>query len=387
MKNIALIHDRLVFLWWADGVFFEMIKSEIQKYPNAKFRIFTLVSKQDHIEISGHKIPITTALPTRLNKRFIHRTYRKESVKNPIIKLRAKLRNYRNLIVFYPFCQRRQSRKIRKFNPERAIISSANISKNLSFPHTTYTKLYMHSALMYVQPEFKEFYSKFNLPTKILLSIITPRLRRRDSKFTKFDEVRANSKHTANIAKKVYNIEAKVAYPAIPNITEFMNQKPATNKKDYYIYVWRLVNSLRDVDKMILAFNQIKEKLIIIGSWSDETIHKKIAWPNIEFLWYIKDRKKIADYIKHSKWYINLAYESSGMSTVEALLLWVPIFGYNKWWTAELVDNKSWYLIDKKDTQSILSGFKKFESIKFDPIYIQNNIKALLKKQGRKTMT
>ncbi len=382
MKKVAFVHDRLVFLWGADKVFFQLIEDE-KNYDDAT--IFTLISKYKHLDIAWKKITIITALPHRINNWFIYRSTDKKKFTNYFSRQFSRVRNYRNLIVFFPILLQLLSYKIRKYNPQKIIISSANVSKNINVPWV-YKKLYIHSPIMYVQKEFKKFFEKFNYPTRVLLYIITPYIRKRDKKFTTFDEVRSNSFHTAKLVKQTYKIESKVAYPIVPEKELYFQQKVAKKIDDYYIYVGRLVNTLRDVDKIIHLCNQTQTKLIIIWSWADEEHLHSIAWETIHFMWYISDRKKIISLVKKSKGYINLAYESSWMSTVEAMLLGVPILWYNKWGTAELVDKKSWYLVNKKDMKSLIEWFNKFCSNSYDRHYIQKNIQQRIEKFWRHTM-
>lgn len=381
MRRIAYIHDRLVYIGWADKVFFQLINEELTKSPIQESKIFTLVSTTKSKTINWKEIKIITALPSIINALFIKKT---KASNNLYHKIYSKIFDYRNLIVFYPILMKLLERKIKKYNPHLAVISSANISKNISFPKQSYTKLYLHSPLMYIQPEFKTFYSNFNILTRIIFKIISPLLSIRDKSYTKFDEVRANSFHTARLAKSLYNIDASVAYPLIDKNELYWKAKPSNFQKNYYIYVWRLVKNLRDVDKIIKLFNTNWEKLIIIWDWPDWDKLKSIAHDNIKFMWYIHDKEKIINLVKKSQWYINLAYESSWMSTVEALLLWVPIFGYNKWWTAELVDKNSWLLINQKDEETIINQFKSFQKMRFDRFLIKKNIQKKINKNAWK---
>jgi hypothetical protein len=52
--------------------------------------------------------------------------------------------------------------------------------------------------------------------------MIVPILRKRDKKFTKFDECRANSEYTAKLAKEIYGMECKIKYPKVSK--EYLNQ-------------------------------------------------------------------------------------------------------------------------------------------------------------------
>lgn len=145
-------------------------------------------------------------------------------------------------------------------------------------------------------------------------------MRKRDLKFTKFDRVYANSKYTAKVAEELYGIRnIQVKYPRIPN-TFFL---PAVQETplEYYLYVGRLVNFVRETDKIIRLVNEMKVPLIVMGSGPDEVYLKSIAGPSIIFIGWITDVDEKIKIISQAKGLINLTKESYGIGTVEALLL------------------------------------------------------------------
>lgn len=147
---------------------------------------------------------------------------------------------------------------------------------------------------------------------------------------------------------------------------------------NYYVYVGRLVNFVRESDLVIKLFNKLKLPLIIIWSWPDELYLKSIAWENIIFTWWIDDIQERIKIIQQSKWLINLTKESFGLGTAEALLLWVPVFGYNQWATPELVDTASGILVNYKDIQTLIEKFKQFDNNNRNRKSISHNIQKKL---------
>lgn len=94
----------------------------------------------------------------------------------------------------------------------------------------------------------------------------------------------------------------------------------------YYLYIGRLVNFVRETDKIIKLCNELKVPLIVMGSGPDETYLKSIAGPTIIFIGRIQDVDDKIKIIKNAKGLINLTKESYGIGTMEALLLGVPVF-------------------------------------------------------------
>jgi len=139
------------------------------------------------------------------------------------------------------------------------------------------------------------------------------------------------------------------------------------------------VKFVKEVDKIIEVFNHTKNTLIIIGSGPDEVYLKSIAHKNIIFIDWIDDKQEMFKIIAQAKWFINLTKESFGISTVEALLLGVPVFGFNQWGSAELVDEDSWILIGQKDHHTLINKFEEFTSRQRDRQKIIESIKKKLK--------
>lgn len=64
---------------------------------------------------------------------------------------------------------------------------------------------------------------------------------------------------------------------------------------------------------------------------------------------------------------------------MEALSLWVPVFGYNQGGTAELVDEKFGLLTDSKELSHLIWSFETFKEKQFDRLQIkQNFLKKIL---------
>jgi hypothetical protein len=119
----------------------------------------------------------------------------------------------------------------------------------------------------------------------------------------------------------------------------------------------------------------LKIPLIVMGSGPDELYLKSIANPWIIFIGWIKDVDEKIKIISQSKWLINLTKESYWIGTVEALLLWVPVFGYGEWATAELVDEDCGVLVANKKHHTLVEWFKKFMSTQRDRKMISKRIR------------
>ncbi len=350
--------------WWVLDVFQNMIQKE--EYSEAK--VFTLFSDRSSISVWSKKLQIVTALPKRINQIFLYFSKHK-------IKLLSSLFDYRNLMMFYPFFMKILSRKIIKYSPNKIIISSFAVAKNISISNIK-KKLYLHSPMQYIRSHYDEYTHKLSWYKLALFKAITPRLKRRDKKFIQFDEVEFNSQYTAQLAKELYWIEWKVVYPKIDPVFQAANL--VLQPDNYYIYVWRTVKFVKELDKIIKLFNETKNPLLIMWSGPDEFFLKSIAWDNIIFIGWIDDPQEKMKIISRSKWLVNITKESFWMCTMESLLCGVPVFGFNEWASVELVDSKSWILVPDKNHETLVSNFKKFVEKNWDRERIQKKAKKLI---------
>ncbi len=320
-------HDRIVFLWWAES----MLRTLINHFGhNETTRIYVLYSTHETFAVGGRQIPIVTALPHRINRLFV---YWARSWWYPM----RWLFDYRNLLFFYPLLCRLLRRKIQQATPDRLVISSFAAAKNLvpiSWREIP-TTLYLHSPMQYIWENYSEYMQKLSWLKKMLFQFATSYLRPRDKKSRLYETVYANSRYTASCAQTYYSIDARVWYP--PLDTRFFSSPVVTVPRDYFVYVGRLVRFIREVDVIIEMCNTMQLPLLILWSWPDEDYLKSIAWPTITFVWQVTDVEEKIEIVKHARWLINLAKESCGIATMEAVCLWVPVFWYAQWGSDEIV--------------------------------------------------
>ncbi len=385
--KVAFVHCR-IRPWWALSVLEDLI-DEQKDIKEAK--IFTIFSDFKELKTQQHTLKIVTALPRRMNKLFLWCSTHK-------VPFLSRLFDYRNLIFFYPILMRILSRKIKRYLkrdkksiflgrlhkrgaiPGQIFISSFAIAKNITPISGIPMTLYLHSPMQYVWTHYNEYKEKLTGIKKTIFNRIVPRLKERDLDHTKFDKIYANSKYTAQEAKKLYGMQdIIIKYPRIPN--KFFIPAVQETSQEYYLYVGRLVNFVRETDKVIKLCNTMKAPLIVMGNGPDEVYLKSIAGPSIIFIGRVKDEDEKIKIISKAKWLINLTKESYGIGTVEALLLGVPIFGYNQWATPELVDKDCGVLVDHKDAKSLEEWFKKFTETKRDRKMIAKRIREKWKEK------
>lgn len=356
----AYVHDRIFFVWGAEKVFQDLIL----KYPWDDAKIFTLFSDKKTFQTGEKTYEVVTSLPRWINRIFVFFSLHK------IIFL-SRLFDYRNLFVFYPVLCRLLSRKIDAYEPDQVVISSFAAVKNI---RTHAPKiLYLHSPNQYVRENYEEYIQKFSFPTKQLFQRATSYIRRADTTENIYSKIYVNSEYTNECAKKYYGIEGEVLYPKITS--EAYTSAYIEQPHEYFIYVGRLVRFIREVDRIIELANALQLPLLVMGAGPDEAYLKSMAGPTITFVWHVADPVQRVEIMRHARWLINIAKESFGMVTAEALSLGVPVFGYARWGTQELVDEASWLLVPAKDKDTLLSYFEMFLSTPYDRASIQHSFR------------
>ncbi len=379
--KIAFVHDRIVHEWWAEMVLRDLVSTSV--FDDAK--IFVLFSIHKKLIVNSEQwiekkittsfatprndkieLDIITALPIRLNNIFIYFNTRK-------IPILSALFDYRNLMFWFPVLCRMLRKKIERYNADEILISSFAAAKNIikdtsslfPSPYSLSPKvtLYLHSPMQYIRENYEENVKKFSFPIKQLYQFATTYLRPRDKKSRHYDVVLCNSNYTAKLAKQLYGLEWQVSYPIVDKL--FFNEPVEVISKEYFVFVWRIQKYVREIWTIIDACNQTHSSLVVIWDWPDMDYAKSIAWPTIIFVWRIDDVSEKVAIMKHAKWLINIAKESFGLGTAEALCLWVPVLGYNWWATPELVDESNWVLIDDKST-NIVEWIEEFCGKEFD---------------------
>lgn len=373
--KIALVNCRTM-PWWVLNVLLDLIQAQLKKYEgNVTIQLFTLISEYKTLEVlipgteKKAKISITQALPNRLSKLFLYT----KSHKIPLI---SSLLDYRNLMPLYPWLMKRLSYKIKKRKPDQILISSFAIAKNITPLIWVPTSLYLHSPMQYIWSHYEEYLNKFSGIKKRIFKVTAEKLRKRDLKYTQFDQIICNSKYTQKLAKEIYNINSTVIYPKIKN--DYYFARISTNPKPYFVCVGRLVNFVRECKLIIETFNELKIPLIMIGDGPDANYLKSLAKDNIIFtgrLW-----EDIIDIVKNSTGLINLTKESFWIGTAEALLMGVPVIGYAQGATAELVNQDSGILIQKKDISSLSNAILTFQSKKRNRKLIADTFRIHLQK-------
>lgn len=409
----AFVHDRIFHLWGAEKVLINLIHEKLNisnnKEKSHEIYIFTLFSNKKYLTIDEKQIPIIIAMPRWINNIFVRWSWLKDREYTYLLidekapkdgskfqlflfdlktlfrflftkllalgsKILSYLLDYRNLIVFYPLLTKLLANKILATQPKTVTISSFAAVKNIIPPGKIWdipTTLYLHSPMQYIRENYEEYCKKLSRWQLIIFRPLATYFRKRDRKPRHYDYILTNSIYTKQCALKYYfnktmgtaflhfePSKIHVQYPKLEQI--FIDTPPSKAPKDYFLYVGRLVKFIRETDLIIKLCNEINIPLIVMGSWPDEKYLKEIAGDTITFIGQINDLDEKTEIIKNARGLLNLAKESCGISTMEALSLWVPVFGYKWGATPEFVNDTNGVLTENKDLEHLILKFQEF---------------------------
>jgi glycosyltransferase involved in cell wall biosynthesis len=186
----------------------------------------------------------------------------------------------------------------------------------------------------------------------------------------------ANSQHTARRIWRCYRRQATVIYPPV-NVDAFPF---SSDKEDFYLVVSRLV-SYKEVSLIVRAFNELKKRLVVIGTGPEMSKIKEIANSNVEILGWQPD-DVVKKYMMNAKAFVYAAVEDFGIALVEAQACGTPVIAYGAGGALETVQDIT--LLSDKGTgiffrvqqeAALMEAVEKFEAYQdvFNPEYARQH--------------
>lgn len=171
------------------------------------------------------------------------------------------------------------------------------------------------------------------------------------------DHFAADSNFVGSRIKKYYRRDFTTIYPGTR-----INEYPITEMPDdYYLVVARFVRYKR-VDLAIEACNQLKKKLVVIGSGGEEEERlKKLAGDTVEFLGRVSD-EEMERYYSRAKAFLFPGIEDYGITPVEAMSAGVPVLAFGKGGALETVqEGKTGLYFHDQTVSGLVHCIEEFE--------------------------
>jgi len=182
--------------------------------------------------------------------------------------------------------------------------------------------------------------------------------------------------------KKYYGRESKVLYPPVETEKfkaedfEAGKQLPilGLKSKDYYLVVSRLV-PYKKVDLAVEAFNRLGEKLVIVGTGSEESALKRKSEKNIIFTGFVNDQQLFWLY-REAKALIMPQEEDFGLVALEAQAAGCPVITYSHSGSKEsVIEGKTGLYFRNQTVEDIVDAVKRFARMKFRHKDFEENLK------------
>ena len=247
---------------------------------------------------------------------------------------------------------------------EVVISNSHSFAKGIVVPPDILHICYLHTPTRYLWHDKDESLKNFAIP-KFLQRAVAAKLS--DLRSWDFaaaqrpDLYIANSKNVARRIKKYYRRKARVIYPPVDS--DFF--KPGKKDGDFFLVVSRL-EPHKKVDLSVAAFNELPNKLKIVGTGSEEARLKKMARGRIDFLGELSDNE-VRKYYQRAQAFIFPQEEDFGITPLEAASCGRPTIAFNRGGAKEtVIRGLNGVLFEKQTSESLKKAVKQFQKLSFD---------------------
>lgn len=327
--RLAIVHDYLIQMGGAERVVAAMANA----FPEAP--IYTSVTDYDHL------------LPE-----FIGKDIRN----NWVNRLPGSRRHFKKLFPLYPFAFRSMPR----VDADIVWISSSGFAKWIRVADSAKTVCYCYtpprffwSPDTYMNREFK------GAVLKTAATVLLTALRTWDFQCAqRIGQFVAISRCVQQRILDCYGRTSVVVYPPV-NVDRF---SVTPQRGDYYLVLSRLVGYKR-IDLAVQAFNQLGEKLVIIGDGPDRARLQALAGPTISFLGHVTDLEA-KRYLEGCRGLIFPGVEDFGIAPVEAQACGRPVIAFAGGGALETVtDGETGILFQEPFPESLAAAVRRAERI------------------------
>lgn len=339
--KIALVHDYLVQYGGAERV----LEALCEIWPHAP--IYTLIH----------------------DKQLVHGKFDKKTVRTSFLQKIPFSRKHHRL--FPPMMML----GIEQFNLDYydvVLSDSSSFAKNIITNPSTLHITYCHTPMRYGWDDCQFYTQEFSFPrlVKKFVPLLMNYIRMWDYQGTNgVDHFVANSNFVASRIKKYYKRKATVINPPV-DVNHFsISQNIEIG--NYFLMVGRMMK-YKQMDLVIKAFNEMKIPLKIVGRGMEMKNLQRIAGPTVEFMGRVSDQK-LKNIYSRAQAFLFPQEEDFGIVAIEALASGRPVIAYKAGDIEENIeDGRTGIFFEKQTVEDVINAVKRFQKIKFDPIYIRS---------------
>ncbi|MBN1349087.1 glycosyltransferase [candidate division KSB1 bacterium] len=264
------------------------------------------------------------------------------------------------------------------------VLSSSHCVAKGVIPHPgTLHLCYCHTPMRYVWSMYQEYFGSRRIRgiQRYLIAIFSNYLRTWDiTSNHRVHHFIANSEHVRKRIEHYYQRQADVIHPPVDTSVTTLS----TRDDGYFLIVSALVPYKR-IDLAVQAFNQLDEKLIIVGQGSEERALKASAKGNIEFTGWVNN-ETLRQYYAGCRALIFPGEEDFGIVPIEAQAYGKPIIAYGRGGALETVKGLapdresgekntefSGIFFARQTVEHLIGAIETFGKTTFDPQYIRSH--------------
>lgn len=280
------------------------------------------------------------------------------------------LRNHQVLLPFLP----RAVESLDLSGYDIVLSSSHAVGKGVIVPPTAVHVCYCHTPMRYAWEMERQYLDDFGVPNFLRKKIRTVlrNIRRWDLTTAKrVDVFIANSNETASRISRIYGRESIVIPPPVQ--TRFFETPlvPYAERKNF-LAIGRLVPYKR-FDLAVMAANEMKIPLTIVGSGKELERLKAMAGPTVTFRGRVSDDKLPGLYAS-AKAVLFPTFEDAGLVPVEAQACGTPVIALNKGGAIDTVINgKTGLFFDEQSEIGLAQAIRKLSETDWEPQAIRKH--------------
>lgn len=224
---------------------------------------------------------------------------------------------------------------------------------------------YCHSPMRYIWNMYNRYYDDSGRLTRLMMPPLAHYLRSWDAATAnRVDSFVANSTTVSRRIRSYYRREAEVIYPPVD--THSFRPVARSEIGDHYLMVGELVGYKRP-DLAVEAFNQMKEKLVIIGGGEMLDQLRKLAGPTVTVVGPQPFEILQAHYAR-CKALVFPGEEDFGIVPVEAMASGRPVIAFGRGGATEtVVAGKTGVFFDVQSVEAIIDAIERFQQMEFNP--------------------
>ncbi|MCK5020409.1 MAG: glycosyltransferase, partial [Candidatus Peribacteraceae bacterium] len=180
------------------------------------------------------------------------------------------------------------------------------------------------------------------------------------------DVLIANSKEVQRRIELYWRRDSKVITPPIDDIWFSNNLKPVTCNLQPHFLIVSTLTQYKNIDIAILACNELKLPLTIVGEGPDEKRLKKLAGPTIKFMGY-KSNEEVRDIYTNAKAVLFTSNDDFGLVPLEANACGTPVIALKVGGAKEtVIDGETGIFFEAPTKESLMNTLKNFDDKKFN---------------------